>query len=307
MKRYIINILIFFGLIALIDFGVGSVGDYLQAHAKGGETREFNDLVRNDIHDVLILGSSRAHHHYDTPFLSDTLGVDIYNAGIDGNGVVLSYGILELVLKRYKPQLVIFDVEPAFDIYEYKPDNNHIRYLSKLKPYFKEAGIDNIIKDVSADEWRKVQSGLVRYNTTIIPILVDNVVYKGRFDKGFEPFYGVMQRELTEADNVKMNRRDQFKIDYLEKLILLCKNENVPLVMVASPKFGASNSTAFEPVVTLCAKYQVPFWDFYANEEFMNHKEWFKEPMHLNYEGARCFSKTLIQRIAPYVQCRQLL
>ena len=75
---------------------------------------------------------------------------------------------------------------------------------------------------------------------------MDNVVNKGCFDKGFEPFYGVMQRELTEAEIVKMNHRDQFKIDYVEKLILLCKNENVPLVMVASPKFGASNSTAFE-------------------------------------------------------------
>ena len=114
MKKYLLHILLFFAFVAVVDVSVGSFGRYLQGHAKGGSTRQFDDLVMKDQHDVLILGSSRARHHYDTPFLSDTLGLDVYNAGYDGNGVVLAVGILKMVLNRYCPKLVIFDVEPPF-------------------------------------------------------------------------------------------------------------------------------------------------------------------------------------------------
>lgn len=167
MKKYIINILFFFAIIAVIDFNVGLVGEYLQSHAKGGPTRETNDLVMVDQHDVLIFGSSRCKNHYDTPFISDTLGLDVYNAGYDGNGVVLSYGLLSLILERYQPKLVLLDVEPAFDIEVYEGDNNHRRYLRPLKPYYKNTIVSTIIKNVSVEEWYKSLSGMMRYNTEI--------------------------------------------------------------------------------------------------------------------------------------------
>ena len=99
MKKYIVRIILFFAIVVLVDFVVGWAGDYLQTHAKGGDTKAINDLVKKDQHDILILGSSRAHHHYDTPFLSDTLNLDVYNAGYDGNGVILAYGILQMILE----------------------------------------------------------------------------------------------------------------------------------------------------------------------------------------------------------------
>ncbi len=97
MKKYIVHILIFFTIVAVIDISVGLAGDYLVSHVKSGDAKRTNDLAMVDKHDVLILGSSRARHHYDTPFLSDTLGLDVYNAGYDGNGVVLAYGLLEMI------------------------------------------------------------------------------------------------------------------------------------------------------------------------------------------------------------------
>ena len=86
MKSFIIKILLFFAIVAVIDLCVGFIGDYLQAHAKGGITKQTNDLVMTDAHDVIIFGSSRARNHYDAPYLTDSLGLDVYNAGYDGNG-----------------------------------------------------------------------------------------------------------------------------------------------------------------------------------------------------------------------------
>ena len=297
MKKYLLHILLFFVIVAAVDVSVGAFGRYLQGHAKGGSTRQFDDLVMKDRHDVLILGSSRAHHHYDAPFLRDTLGVDVYNAGFDGNGVVLADGVLEMVLNRYKPQLVLFDVEPDFDVNVYEKDNHHTRYIKNLKPYYREGGVSEIIKDVSMDEWRKVQSGLIRYNTEILGMAVDNLIDRGMERRGFQSLSGKMEKD-PEPKAPKKEELDPFKLAYVEKLIVLCQSNDVPLVLVGSPKYGKTDSEALRPVKDIANKYEVPFLDYYADPSFMAHKEWFKEPMHLNSEGARVFSKLIAQDIS---------
>ena len=296
MKKFLLHILLFFAIVGVVDVCVGFGGRYLQGHAKGGSARQFDDLVMKDKHDVLILGSSRAHHHYDSPFLSDSLGLDVYNAGYDGNGVVLADGILEMVLSRYTPKMVLFDIEPAFDIHVYSKDNNHTRYINYLKPYYREKGVSQIIKDVSVEEWRKVQSGMIRYNTDILGMLVDNVIDRGTEPGGYEPMLGSIAKEpnpKTEQEHVL----DSFKLAYIEKLIALCQSHDIPIVLVGSPKYGIRDSKDLNPVKEIAKMYGVRYLDYYAEPTFNEHKEWFKEPMHLNRDGARVFSKMIASDI----------
>ena len=299
MKRFITNILFFFATVTIVDFCIGYVGDYFQTHAKGGATRVLNDLVRKDKHDILILGSSRAHSHYDTPFLSDTLGIDVYNAGYDGNGIVLSYGILEMILDRYNPQLVIYDVEPSFDINVYKADNNNKRYLNLLKPYYRDNGIASIFKDISGEEWLKVHSGMMRYNTRILSTALDNIKGETPFCKGYKPLKGVYrpQEKFPLKENNGHYLVDSVKIEYMKKMIELTQSSQVPIIMVASPKYLAESSSVFDPIKHVCSEYKIPFLDYYADGNFSQENELFNEPMHLNASGARLFSKILLNDI----------
>lgn len=295
MKKFIINILVFFAIIGLIDLGVGSFGGYLQGHAKGGSTKKLNDLVMVDKHDIIIFGSSRAVVHYDTPFISDSLGLDVYNAGYAGNGIILSYGLLEMILERYSPKLVVFDVEPMFDIYEYAEDNNHVRYLKYLKPYYNKAGVSVIFKDVSTEEWYKAHSGLIRNNTEIIPRVVDNLINRGQDPRGFTPGKGVMTTEPMKENSDKNKRLaiDTIKLEYLQKLTSLCKAKNVPLYFISSPKYGTTDSEILWPAKEVAKKNGVPYLDFYSDTRYVFHKEWFSEPMHLNVDGAREYSRMI--------------
>lgn len=299
MKRYILNILLFFLIVAVIDVCAGGLGDYLQTHAKGGMTKRTDDLVMKDSHDVVILGSSRARHHYDTPYISDTLGLDVYNAGYDGNGVVLAYGILEMILERYQPKIVLFDVEPAFDIIEYKEDNHHIRYISEMKPYYRHEIVGNIIKDVSNVEWYKVHSGLIRYNSNLVTMFLDNISDRAITTKGYAPLIGTY-KQIPDAKEIKEETVDEFKLKYIEKLILTAQSHQVPIVFVASPKLGANTSLIMEPVKKLCEKYNVDFWNYYDDLIFQN-PAFFKEPMHLNSTGALAYSNTISERIRKLV------
>lgn len=296
MKKFVVNILVFFAIVAVVDLGVGYAGDYLRNHANGGETRKLNDLVLNDCHDVVILGSSRAYSHYDAPLLSDTLGLDVYNAGYEGNGVVLAYGLLSMMLDRYQPKLVLFDLEPTFDIYFYDKDNNHKRYIASLKPYYLIKEVGEVIKDVSTEEWYKVHSAMIRYNTMILSMGMD---YSRPYDnskRGYGPLQGSYQGD-SRSKARKQDDIDSFKLCYVKKLLDLAQEHHVPIIVVASPKFGQKSSDALQPVKEICESMGIPFLDYYADNEFMAHKEWFKEPMHLNNIGAKVFSIHLLEII----------
>lgn len=90
---------------------------------------------------------------------------------------------------------------------------------------------------------------------------------------------------------------DSFKLEYVEKLIKLCQSHHVPLVLVGSPKYGMIESSELNPVKEISEVNNVMFWDYYADQTFNMHKEWFNEPMHLNKDGARVFSKIIAERL----------
>lgn len=287
--------MLFFTIVVIIDISIGYAGDYMQANAKGGGAQRFNNLVSNTEHDILILGSSRAHHHYDTPYISERLGLDVYNAGYDGNGVILSYGVLSLVLQRYTPKLIILDVEPSFDINVYVNDKGHKRYISYLKPYYRNDSIAAIIKDISTEEWIKVHSGLLRYNSNLISLLKDNINGLHDSQRGYEPFYGEYTGPmLCGSESTKL---DFVKLKYLRKLIAIAKEKKIPIVLVASPKYAVLKNNIYAPVIDICKQEDVLFWDYQSDTLFMNHPNWFKEPMHLNEKGARMFSDIIFNRI----------
>jgi hypothetical protein len=298
MKKYIGHIVLFFAIVLAIDFGFGKACDYLNAHAKGGATKQMYDLCMKDQYDILIMGSSRAHHHYIPQIIEDSLGMSCYNAGHDGNGIILMYGIYQMILNRYQPKLIIYDVEQAFDLYEYKPDNKCTRYLAEQKPYYNQPGIGQIFKDVAKEEYYKTYSGLCRYNSVSIPLLIDYFTTRPMDSKGYSPLCEEMMKEPEKEGRTEKLVIDSLKFNYIKKLIKDATEKEIPLFVVVSPKYGAENSNTFQPVKEICDTYNIPVLDYYADYQFMMHKEWFEEPMHLNDKGAEVFTRRLVGDIS---------
>lgn len=292
MKKYISYIILFFVIVLVIDVGFGKICDYMNAHSKGGLSKQTYDLCMKDQYDILIMGSSRAHHHYVPQIIEDSLGMSCYNAGCDGNGIILMYGIYQMIINRYHPKLIIYDVEQAFDLYEYKNDNNRTRYLALLKPYHDQVGIDQIFKDVSKEEYYKTFFGFCRYNSVSISLLIDYLKNRPINNKGYSPLCGEIKMEPETQETIPQII-DSVKLDYVQRFITDVVYKDISLMVVASPKYGTINSNNLQPIKDICDKYNVPFIDYYADSIFMAHKEWFKEPMHLNDEGARVFTERI--------------
>lgn len=238
------------------------------------------------------MGSSRCVCHYDDRILSDSLGIDAINLGNQGNGIVLMYGRYHIIPKEDKPSILLYDLEPMFDIVEYENDDDNRRYLAGLKFFYGEPGIKNIFQDVDCIELVKMKSQMYRYNSKTLVMLGD-FIKKGTVSYSF---YQPTRRNYVAGKTTTIIHRDvdSLKLKYFEKLIEETKADGVQLVVVASPKYGASSTEELQPIIDLCDRYSIPFWDYYLD---MHDTKWFCDNMHLNYEGSQEFTRTIMQRL----------
>ena len=289
MKKYLRNIVLFFVAMAIADLLFGYAFQYMNNHAKGGGIKARHYVCMKSNEECLVFGSSRANHHYVPRIIEDSLGMTCFNTGVDGNGIVFCYGTLKMITARYSPKLIIYDVS-GFDMFE----DDNMKYLDHLKPYYFEPGIDSIFWSVEPKTRLMMCSNLYRYNTTCIRVLGDYLHPLHSSSDGFVPLHKVMDYEpdLKEAED---NVVDSLKMHYFEKFICLAQEKGVALVCCVSPSYmGSLSDSKFSPIKDLCDRYGITFiYDGY-DEEISKDKLLFSDRTHLNEEGAIRYTEKLM-------------
>lgn len=292
MKRFLIQIGIFFLLITVIDVIAGKTFSYFVDHAKGGDNGRNNYICNETSEDILIFGSSRAIHHYNPVMLSDSLGLSCYNCGQNGNGVILNYGRYQLICQRYIPKLLIYDVTSGFDLLA--GDDNH-KYLGWLRAYYDREGIPEVFESVDSIEKYKMLSQMYRYNTKFIQIVSDCInPLQSEGIKGFRPI-------SQDMDTMKISKKpqkkesynfDSLKMSYLEKMIVESKDTKV--VFVVSPSWYGMDTLQFKPIKDICQRRNILFIDFSNTPKYIHNNYYFRDGSHLNARGANEFTCDLI-------------
>ena len=303
MKKFIVKILMFFAIVALCDVGYGLLCKFLTSHAKGGTTYHYYYSAKATEEDIILMGSSRMCRHYNPSIIGDSLNMTIYNTGVKGNGIILNYGILNLILERYSPKLIVYDVF-SFDMYgdeRFADDNS--RYLDNLKDYYDNEEIKEIFNKVNPMEVVKMHSMLYRYNSKLPRLVSDCLHPIEQYDRGYNPYYGTMEYapNLEDGRNDRMEE-DTLKLFYVSKFIEKAQEKGVPVLFSASPRFGTLVSNHYnDPIKEICRKYGVPFMDYYADDRIVNNSEYFHDANHLNKVGADYFSKIFVTDLKTYI------
>lgn len=295
MKKFIINILIFFGIVAVVDVTVGKVFWYLQSSKAGGRTGAEYYACKESNEDIIIMGSSRASHHYVPNLFEDSLGMTCINAGQDGNGIIMQYGRWKMISERYSPKLIIYDITSFYDLDE----NDNMIYIDRLKPFCSDKMVKNYVSSIFPLERVKLNSQLYRYNYKFLEMTFDCLKGKGDGNRGYFPLYGQIRREaISKTKNWKSITIDNQKVHFLEQLAKECNEKDTKLVFVVSPTFNRiSNFDEYlVPVQEIADKYGVQFFSYY-DSEFSSHQELFKDSQHLNDEGAKAYTSEIISRI----------
>ena len=294
MRKFLAYILLFISIVAVIDCGFGLTCRYLNNHAKGGDTRDRYYIAKQSSEDILMMGSSRMHHHYVPEIVEDSLHMSAYNCGVDGNGIILSYGYLLMITERYRPKMIIYDIS-GFDMYQ---DDNK-RYIDLLKQYYKEPGIIDILTSIDKKERIRLLSSLYRYNSQFFPLLKDYFDSSSSGQKGYAP----INKEILEPPtDIFVNDNnlvpDPLKLSYVRKFIEKSKEEGIQLIFCSSPLYGkAPESTYNDPIKNICSESNIPFLDFSEDEEIIGDFRYFSDAVHLNEKGSILFTRKLVSAL----------
>ena len=115
MRKFILSLLFGLFLVIIGDYAVGSALEYFYFKTSSGLLQRTTFALEETEADILIFGSSRANHHYDTKIIEDASGLSAYNTGRDGNYIFFQNALLKSILKRYNPKQIILDFSGTFE------------------------------------------------------------------------------------------------------------------------------------------------------------------------------------------------
>lgn len=301
--RFLLSTLIVLIIFALVDISAGVVLDKTMDKLPpySGQLAKDNFRLHQLNTDVVIIGSSRGAHHYVSKQLSDSIDayygkhVSIYNAAIDGKFATSNCCAAEVILARYSPKLVIFDLSES---QLRDKDVTDIEFSAPF--YWSDSILHRYISDLGIKEQLLMLSSLYRYNGKLLRI-AESFMMTVPVDDGYIPLYGATIDTLKQSKPAKTQTRElnSYKKSNFENVLKKYAAAEVPLVMVCSPQFRPKDNNA--AMSKLCNQYGIPFIDLYNLSEFNLHPELFKDADHLNDDGAHVYTAMFFEHLKPYL------
>jgi hypothetical protein len=294
MKRFLLKLALFVLLTVAIDGAIGNVYDYLWSHPRGSGLARLHYISFKTNADVLLFGSSRCLHHYDSCILEDSLGVSVYNCATSGQGILFFYVQLCNILNRYVPQMIVYDVYPDYD---YLSDVDNTRFLGWARIYYGSPEIDSLFWKFEPSERLKMVSLSYRNNAQALTPWLS--AFSNSIDtsvKGYVPLEGVIDYDVPSKAKID-EVVDSLKLEYLELFVMKCQKNNIKIVLMASPWYSKSEYS-FSPIRTIAEKHHVPFIMHYQDADFVGHKELFKDSGHMNHVGATLYTQKIAGTVA---------
>lgn len=292
---FLFKLVLLFMLVSILDYSIGNILRYFYFKQESGEQYRTTYSIEKTNADLLIFGSSRANHHYDPNVFENRLNLSYYNVGRDGNGILYHSAILKAILKRYKPKVIVLDLNAE----EFRKNQESYERLSSLLPYYKKhEEIHSIIEYKSKFEKFKLISNIYPFNSSLLTIAIGNTEYnkKRRSDiKGFVPLKKIWNKSIEYSKDSIVYKTDNIKICEYQNFIKKCIKSKVKLYIVVSPIFRKFAHTEYSIKIgqEIAKKYNIRFLNFTNETVFLNNSKLFEDPWHLNEKGAEIFSSKL--------------
>ncbi len=289
------------------------------------DSQSYTRLTMHELYETeepirtLFLGSSHCFRAYDPELFTQLTGKTAFNLGSSAQNYDTSYYILREVIKKHPLETVYLDMHYKFlfvdregrdlvqanIISDYmRPSLNKLEFLtqtSELKQFtnrflpFRRNW--QRLSDLSylRQVWEKKQTKAYREYE---PVVLEQEYYAG---KGF-----VFSNEKLDAESITwwdrftpveedMDSDVTYTLSYIEKIVELCRQENIRLVFVTAPSFDQYLETigpydlAYNYIEAMAKSCEVPYYDFnLCKKEYLElNEDSFLDVDHLNGEGAK--------------------
>lgn len=298
MKKFVLKLSVLIVLLAIIDGALGIVFK-LYDFTKGGEISKVHSIMTKEEPDMVILGSSRACHHFDPQIFTDSTKMNVYNAGIDGMGATVAYGFLNGFKQRKNPQIILFELTPDFDIFEGFPVSLDIFY-----PYIDNKKIEKTIVDFDNSEKWKLKSNAYRLNSVIFRLIPSILLSREIHKDGYIPLSGKLQNinEKKRIGNKSIRNIDPLKKEYFYKFLDEAKQNGTYVFASISPAYGNINHQTYAEEIRIVEDYGIPVFNHLTDTIFIKNSSYFQDKVHLNKDGATLYSKVIANEINNYLK-----
>jgi len=264
----------------------------------------FYNSPRNE-YDVMFFGSSNAYCSFNPLVIWKKTGVKSYVFATQQQPVWATYHYMVDAFKTQSPELVVMDVLMLSHNEEYYDEGVNYTFCDSM-PFSKNKL--ELVK-VSAPEGERfgLLCNFVKYHSRWNDLKKQDFVYTKAemkdYSKGFCVLTGVYEGEIVREDVSAVEEFAELlpkNTVYLQKIIDLCKEKDVELILVKTP----SNATAIEKtyynsVEKLAIENGVIFIDYNLDYEEIGFdlKTDFFDKTHLNTWGAEKFTEYFIENI----------
>lgn len=296
--KWFFKLALFVLLFAIIDIGFGYVMKSLdRLHEKRNpKADKTNYLFHQANEDVLVIGASEVEFSYRPDILADSLGMSVYNCGKNGQRLYYQTAVVNTIVDRYTPKLIIWSVSPRI-LTPHKVDKE---YLSCLKPYYKENKYcESLLQSRSRYEKYKIHSSFYVYNSYVW----DRI--KNVFNKKVDANNGYRiigkSKEPPELEQTNWDfEPEEFSIQLFDETLKHLKENQVRTVFVFSPNYSSGDYHTSADYRILREKIEENGFDlieeFYHNPSLMN-AVLFKDKDHLTEKGVELYTPMIAHEI----------
>lgn len=305
MKKSIIKVFVFFGIVCAVALMLNSFLDTQMKQLKYEDAAVWNEITNGGIAaDILVIGSSRAATHIDPNVISQLSGASCYNLGMMGHNFFIEYARYNYYLKYNKaPQLIILSLD--YESLQRRSDLfNHTQFLA----YLDDSVIAAATRQYEGFSEYDYKLPLLKYvgEQTLIFTLFRNY-FKPKYNrpdriKGFfaRDFRWNKEVDIT-LDTLKpyFVEPDSLSVIAFESFLEQCGRKGIQVVFVHTPvhPLGQAKVINRNQIIEMYHDFakgnKYDFLD-YAGDTMCNNKEYFMNSTHLNKNGAEVFTKKLV-------------
>lgn len=287
-------------------------------------------FTRNDIHavtarqyDDIYMGTSHGKMGIDPETMEGVSGRTGHNLCVGGEYSEDAYYLAQLILEKgYKPSRIIYEISPGYFTSEKEEGNNYLLFYHEFPmSYAKLSYFWDTIRDCN---FRTMLFPWYEYPISYeLENMGNTFSIKWRKDFGIESLRsdsqeyhesGFIERYPVDASRLSMTEIPEFhredvaprNMDYLKKLIALCKESDIEFIALVTPIPGAvlsANEKSFGEAYQFFGEFfvenEVRYINFNSNQYYpiFSHElnAYTDYDGHLNGVAAREFSEILAQ------------
>ena len=245
--------------------------------------------------DVVVIGSSKAIHNYIPDSISKAYQMTAYNCGQDGCFFLYQNCIINMVLDRYKPKVILWDIQPnSFTKANVADEYQNIRYLTPY--YHQNKWAKEYIGSESAKMPVRMLSCMYGYNSKLLNYVFPLITHASATKNGYVPLEntGYAYPQMTREPQTTDGKLSGEYLTLLDMTLKRCRKANIDIRLYISPVYSVKDNLtkqAENAIMRVAEKNEVCLYNYHSDVAFMRDSTFFKDNGHLNDKGARWFAK----------------